>query len=83
MIRRSADPAGPAPLAGRTVRPPPAELQQGVLNANNGVSALQIVDGGFNDVSTIPDRLRTLATESASSTFPGDRATLNTDFRGC
>jgi len=57
-------------------------LTQGVLNANNGVSALQIVDGGLSNISTILDRLRTLATESASATFTGDRATLNTEYQG-
>jgi len=59
-----------------------AELNQGVLNANNGVSALQIVDGGLSNISTILDRLRTLATESASATFTGDRSTLNTEYQG-
>ena len=59
-----------------------AELTQGVLNANNGVAALQIVDGGLNNVSNILDRLRTLATESASATFSGDRGTLNTEYQG-
>jgi len=54
-----------------------AELNQGVLNANDGISQLQIVDGGLNNISTILDRLKTLATESASSTFTGSRATLN------
>ncbi len=58
-----------------------AELNQGVLNGNNGLSSLQIVDGGLNNVSTILDRLKTLATESASSTFSGDRNTLNTEYQ--
>jgi flagellin len=58
-----------------------AELNQGVLNANNGLSSLQIVDGGLNNISTILDRLKTLATESASSTFAGDRNTLNTEYQ--
>ena len=58
-----------------------AELNQGVLNANDGLSSLQIVDGGLNNVSTILDRLKTLATESASSTFAGDRNTLNTEYQ--
>ena len=58
-----------------------AELNQGVLNANNGLSSLQIVDGGLNNISTILDRLKTLATESASSTFSGDRNTLNTEYQ--
>ena len=52
------------------------------MNANNGVASLQIVDGGLNNISNIIDRLRTLATESASSTFSGDRSTLNTEYQG-
>jgi len=59
-----------------------SELTQGVLNANNGISSLQIVDGGLSNISTIIDRLRTLATESASGTFTGDRTTLNTEYQG-
>ena len=58
------------------------ELNQGVLNANNGLSQLQIVDGGLNNISTILDRLKTLATESASGTFTGSRATLNQEYAG-
>src|ERR1700732_2395943 len=58
-----------------------AELTQGVLNANDGVSTLQIVDGGLNNISMMLDRLKTLATESATSTFTGDRGTLNTEFK--
>jgi flagellin len=57
-----------------------AELNQGVRNANDGVSTLQIVDGGLNNISKILDRLRTLATQSASTTFTGDRGTLNQEF---
>jgi flagellin len=58
-----------------------AELNQGVLNANDGLSSLQIVDGGLNNISTILDRLKTLATESASTTFSGDRSTLNNEYQ--
>ena len=57
-----------------------AELTQGVSNANDGVSQLQILDGGLNNISTILDRLKTLATQSASSTFTGSRATLNQEY---
>ena len=59
-----------------------AELNQGVLNANQGVSQLQIVDGGLSNISQMLDRLQTLATESASQTFTGNRATLNNEFQG-
>ncbi len=57
------------------------ELTQGVSNANNGVSQLQIVDGGLSNISTILDRMKTLATESASGTFTGNRATLNQEYQ--
>src|SRR5664279_2351128 len=55
-----------------------AELNQGVRNANDGNSTLQIVDGGLSNISTMLDRMKTLATESASSTFTGNRNTLDT-----
>ena len=58
------------------------ELNQGVLNANDATSQLQIIDGGLSNISTILDRLKTLATESASSTFSGNRATLNQEYSG-
>ena len=58
-----------------------AELTQGVLNANDGVSQLQIADGGLSNITTILNRLKTLATESASTTFSGDRSNINTEFQ--
>src|ERR1700691_1549861 len=57
------------------------ELQQGVINAANGSSILQIMDGGLNDISNLLDRLQTLATESASGTFEGNRTTLNNEYQ--
>jgi flagellin len=59
-----------------------ATLTQGVLNANNSSSTLQIADGGISNISTILNRLQTLATESASSTFAGNRATVNNEYQG-
>ena len=59
-----------------------SQLNQGVNNANNGVSQLQIVDGGLSNISSILNRLQTLATESASSTFTGNRGTLNQEYTG-
>jgi flagellin len=57
------------------------ELQQGVRNANDGLSQLQIVDGGLSNISTMLDRMKTLATESATSTFTGNRTTLNNEYQ--
>src|SRR5882724_13134802 len=56
-----------------------SELSQGVRNGNDGISILQIVDGGLNNISNILDRLKTLATQSATDTFTGDRGTLNNE----
>ena len=46
-----------------------AVLTQGIQNANDGLATLQTIDGGMNNISTLLDRARTLATESASGTF--------------
>jgi flagellin len=58
-----------------------AQITQGVANGNDGTSQLQIVDGGLSNISSILDRLQTLATQSASSTFTGSRATLNLEYQ--
>ncbi len=56
-------------------------LTQGIRNANDGLSQLQIADGGLNNISQLIDRARTLATQSASGTFTGDRGVLNSEFQ--
>lgn len=58
-----------------------AVLNQGVRNANDGLSQLQIIDGGINNISQLLDRARTLATQSASGTFTGDRSVLDSEFQ--
>lgn len=58
-----------------------AVLTQGIQNANDGLSALQTADGGMSNISTLLDRARTLATESASGSFTGDRGVLNSEFQ--
>ena len=58
-----------------------SELTQGVANGNDGVAQLQIMDGGMSNISQILDRLKTLATQSASSTFTGNRGVLNGEFQ--
>ncbi|MBL8222840.1 MAG: flagellin, partial [Bryobacterales bacterium] len=56
-------------------------LTQGVRNANDGISTLQIIDGGINNISKLLDRARTLATQSASGTYTGSREVLNGEFQ--
>lgn len=78
-INSSADDAAGLAVANR-FRSDITELNQGVRNANDGLSTLQIVDGGLNNISKILDRLKTLATQSGSGTFSGDRKTLNNEY---
>lgn len=58
-----------------------AVLTQGVRNANDGLSTLQTIDGGINNISQLLDRARTLAAQSASGTFTGDRDLVNSEFQ--
>src|SRR5512146_1711397 len=75
-INSSADDAAGLASANK-FRSDVSELSQGVRNANDGVSSLQIADSGMSNISKMLDRLRTLATQSASSTFTGDRTVLD------
>ncbi len=79
-INSSADDAAGLAVANR-FRSDIAVLQQGVRNAADGLSTLQTIDGGLNNVSLLLDRGRTLATQSASGTFSGDRDALNSEFQ--
>jgi flagellin len=79
-INASGDDAAGLAIANK-FRSDTAELTQGVRNANDGISQLQIIDGGLNNVTKMLDRLKTLATQSASSTFTGDRNTLNNEYQ--
>ena len=81
-INASGDDAAGLVIA-NTFRSREAEITQGVRNANDGLSTLQIVDGGLNNISKILDRLKTLATESATTTLVGGdatRASLQSEF---
>jgi flagellin len=79
-INQSGDDAAGLAIANK-FRSDVSELTQGVRNANDGLSTLQIIDGGLSNVSKMLDRLKTLATQSASSTFTGNRATLNSEYQ--
>ncbi|MBV9676812.1 MAG: flagellin, partial [Acidobacteriaceae bacterium] len=79
-INNSGDDAAGLAIA-NSYRSSITELTQGVANGNDGVSQLQIIDGGLNNISTILDRMKTLATQSASGSFTGDRNTLNQEYQ--
>jgi flagellin len=64
-----------------TYRSTQAVLNQGIRNANDGLSTLQIKDGALNNVGTLLDRLSTLATQAASASSTVDRSALNSEFQ--
>jgi flagellin len=78
-INKSGDDAAGLAIA-NTYRSDVSVLSQGVRNANDGLSTLQIVDGGLNTISNLIDRASTLASQSASGTFTGDRTTLSNEL---
>jgi len=78
-INKSGDDAAGLAIA-NAYRSDISVLSQGVRNANDGLSTLQIVDGGLNTISGLLDRASTLAAQSASGTFTGDRDTLQAEL---
>jgi flagellin len=80
-INQSGDDAAGLAIA-NGYRDEEAQLTQGVSNANDGVAQLQIMDGGMSNIGTMLDRLQTLATESATQGFTGNRQVLNNEYQG-
>ena len=58
-----------------------AVLNQGIRNAGDGLSTLQIKDGALNNISKLLDRLSTLATQSASGQPRRLARTLDQEFQ--
>ncbi len=56
-------------------------LSIGIRSANDAISKLQIEDGAINNISSLLDRALTLASQAASDTFTGSRATLDSEFQ--
>jgi len=57
-----------------------AVITQGIRNANDGLSTLQIKDGALNNISTLLDRLATLATQASSSSNGANIQTLSDEY---
>jgi flagellin len=79
-INMSGDDAAGLAVA-NSYRSAQAVLTQGVRNANDGLSTLQIKDGALNNISTLLDRLSTLATQAASSASTVDHTVLDNEFQ--
>lgn len=78
-INKSGDDAAGLAIA-NSFRSDISVLSQGVRNANDGLSTLQIIDGGLNTISGLLDRAASLSSQSASGTFTGDRGTLQQEL---
>jgi flagellin len=78
-INNSGDDAAGLSVA-NSYRSTVAVLGQGIRNANDGLSTLQIKDGALNNISNLLDRLSTLATQAASSSSTVDTTKLNAEF---
>jgi flagellin len=79
-INNSGDDAAGLAVA-NSYRSTVAILNQGIRNAGDGLSTLQIKDGALNNISNLLDRLGTLATQAASSSSSVDRTKLNAEFK--
>ena len=57
-------------------------LSRAQLNANDGISLLQVAEGALNESSSIMIRLRELAIQSANGTLgTSERASLDSEFQ--
>jgi flagellin len=79
-INNSGDDAAGLSVA-NSYRSTVAVLGQGIRNANDGLSTLQIKDGALNNISNLLDRLSTLATQAASTSATVDLTKLNAEFK--
>jgi flagellin len=78
-INQSGDDAAGLAVANQ-YRSDVAILNQGIRNANDGLSVLQIRDGALQNISTLLDRLATLATQASSSSNGVDPVTLSDEY---
>ena len=80
-INKSGDDAAGLTLA-NAFRSDIRMMNQGLRNANDGLTTLRIKDAALENVSLLIDRLATLATQAASGhTTDATRAALDTEFQ--
>jgi flagellin len=78
-INQSGDDAAGLAVA-NTYRNDVAILNQGIRNANDGMSTLQIKDSALANIATVLDRMATLATQAASDAGDADISKLSSEF---
>ena len=78
-INQSGDDAAGLAVA-NTYRNDQAIMNQGIRNANDGLSKLQIKDSALANIATVLDRMATLATQAASASNGVDISKLSSEF---
>jgi flagellin len=78
-INTSGDDAAGLAIA-NNYRSEQAILTQGIRNANDGLSVLNIKDGALNNVSLLIDRLATLASQASSDAGNVDLSKLEDEY---
>jgi flagellin len=78
-INQSGDDAAGLAVA-NAYRNDQAIMNQGIRNANDGLSKLQIKDSALANIATILDRMATLATQAASASNGVDITKLSSEF---
>ena len=59
-----------------------SSLNQGVRNANDGISMLQTAEGALEETSSMLSRMKEIATQASSGTYSAsDRVALNKEFQ--
>ena len=59
-----------------------SSLNQGIRNANDGISMLQTAEGALEETSSMLNRMKELATQASSGSYSSsDRIALNTEFQ--
>src|ERR687897_658142 len=57
-----------------------AILNQGIRNANDGMSKLQIKDGALANISSLLDRMATLATQASNAASDADITKISSEY---
>lgn len=78
-INQSGDDAAGLAVA-NSYRSTVAILNQGIRNANDGLSTLQTRDGALNNISNLLDRLASLATQASSTSNGVNISTLSDEY---
>src|SRR5690606_3091679 len=80
-ITRASDDAAGLAIA-KTLEAQTKGLRQAARNANDGISLVQVAEGGLNEVSNILVRLRELSVQAASDTVgDNERDFLNKEYQ--